>query len=214
MSTYTKGQKFGNITFLKEIEPRMYRNYRYRKGSFLCFCGETFENNISKIKNKEVKSCGCLLGANFRKHGLFKGGKRPDTLIVWSAMKARCHNPKHDKYKYYGKRGLTVCKEWKDSFETFHKWAKENGHSKELEIDRKDNSKGYEPDNCRFVTRKQNMRNRSSTFKILYKGELRPFAEIVEETKINYTTAYCRYIRGTDIDYIFYKGDLRSLSVG
>ena len=73
----------------------------------------------------------------------------------------RCSNPNNTNYKRYGGRGITMCQEWVDSPQAFVDWALANGFSPELQIDRIDNDKGYSPDNCRWVTARDNMRNRS-----------------------------------------------------
>jgi hypothetical protein len=75
-------------------------------------------------------------------------------------MKQRCNNPKHPSYDRYGARGITVCKEWDvRASAPFVKWALANGYEEGLEIDRRDNDKGYSPDNCRWVTREVQTRN-------------------------------------------------------
>jgi hypothetical protein len=74
-------------------------------------------------------------------------------------MIQRCTNPSVDNYKHYGGRGISVCDEWFNSFESFRDWAKQNGYTDKLEIDRVDNEGNYCPDNCRFVTHKENLRN-------------------------------------------------------
>ncbi len=76
---------------------------------------------------------------------------------------SRCYNPKHDNYKYYGGRGITVCDEWRNNNRAFVVWGLANGWRPGLEIDRIDNDKGYSPDNCHFVTRQQNVRNSSAS---------------------------------------------------
>jgi len=74
----------------------------------------------------------------------------------WTAMKARCNNPNNDRYKYYGGKGIKVCKEWNDNFQAFAKWAFENGYEDGLSIDRIDSNKNYCPENCRFIPIQEN----------------------------------------------------------
>lgn len=87
---------------------------------------------------------------------------------VWEAMMMRCgHHKGASEYQLskYAYRGITVCDEWRH-FPTFEKWALDNGWEKGLQIDRVDNDKNYCPENCRFVTRSQNQRNKSNTIKV------------------------------------------------
>ncbi|WP_437226068.1 helix-turn-helix domain-containing protein [Planctomicrobium sp. SH661] len=79
---------------------------------------------------------------------------------TYVGMKGRCHSPCHDNYAFYGARGITVCKEWRDSFSAFEQWAVQNGYRPGLQLDRIDNDLGYSPENCRFVTASENNRNK------------------------------------------------------
>lgn len=79
--------------------------------------------------------------------------------ILLDSIKTRCHNPKHHDYPYYGGRGITICQEWLGSSESFVEWALDNGFLRGLEIDRIDNGGEYSPDNCRWITHGQQMRN-------------------------------------------------------
>ena len=74
---------------------------------------------------------------------------------IWCMMKRRCNNKTHPAYKWYGARGIKVCDEWNDST-PFREWALSNGYEEGLELDRIDNNGNYEPDNCQWVTHKEN----------------------------------------------------------
>ena len=75
-------------------------------------------------------------------------------------MLKRCYDEKNKMHYRYAQRGIKVCDEWKNDKRVFFKWCRENGYDKDLEIDRIDSDKGYEPTNCRFITRTENRRNR------------------------------------------------------
>lgn len=79
---------------------------------------------------------------------------------IWQGIKTRTTNKKHEYYKYYGGRGISVCKEW-NSFETFRDWANSNGYANNLTIERKNNNGNYEPNNCEFITQCQNNQNKN-----------------------------------------------------
>ncbi len=78
---------------------------------------------------------------------------------VLHSMKKRCYNSRHNSYVRYGGRGITICEQWLVDEDAFYRWAKSHGFKKGLQIDRIDNSKGYSPENCRFVTPAQNQHN-------------------------------------------------------
>lgn len=122
-----------------------------------CDCGTMTRVTNSNLKSGHSRSCGCLmrerLGNATRTHGL------SHTLVygVWCQMIQRCHLPTAPNYKFYGERGISVCSEWRSSFEAFVRDMGERpyGH----EIDRIDSSGDYEPDNCRWVPKQDQTRN-------------------------------------------------------
>lgn len=79
---------------------------------------------------------------------------------IYNSMINRCYNPKNDSYMYYGEKGITVCQEWLDSFQEFLKWSFKNGYGEKLSIDRIDNSKPYDPNNCRWIDLRKQSANR------------------------------------------------------
>ncbi len=87
----------------------------------------------------------------------------------WASMKRRCLNKNEFAYKWYGGRGIRVCKQWM-RFEPFRDWAIANGFTENLTLDRIDSNKHYSPSNCRWVPFKEQTYNRRSNIK--YRGEL------------------------------------------
>ena len=92
---------------------------------------------------------------------------------AWKAMKQRCQNPRCHVYHNYGARGITVCEEWQ-KFEPFCEWALENGYQKGLDLDRRNNDGNYSPENCRWITRRENVNNRRNTIMIDVDGVILP----------------------------------------
>jgi hypothetical protein len=78
--------------------------------------------------------------------------------MVWADMKRRTTKANHQRAKDYILRGIDVCNDWL-VFVNFQKWATTNGYKRGLVLDRINNNNGYSPDNCRFITNKENIRN-------------------------------------------------------
>lgn len=104
---------------------------------------------------------------------------------IWRMIHCRCENPKHKAYEHYGKRGIKVCEEW-NSFIRFGSWAINNGYSDNLTIDRIDNNGNYEPSNCRWVTMKEQMNNRSIGEHIIINGNSKSFGVTQRNKKWQY----------------------------
>ena len=134
-------------------------------GLFLCpYCLQEVEKQLSN--GKVTKSCGCvtskllseiLLG---EKRNYKHGGSNTRLYKIWNAMKQRCLNSKSGNYKYYGGRGITICPEWTNDYIVFRDWSLNHGYKENLQINRIENNGNYEPNNCNFVTAKENTRNR------------------------------------------------------
>lgn len=110
---------------------------------------------------------------------------------IWLSMKDRCENPKATPYKYYGAKGVKVCDEWSE-YENFKSWSLENGYKQGLSIDRIDVNGNYCPDNCRWVTRKEQMNNTTRNRIICFNGKTQTLMQWSEETGIKYATLYNR----------------------
>jgi hypothetical protein len=107
----------------------------------------------------------------------------------------RIDNPKSKCYHNYGGRGITVCPEWRD-YVTFARWARENGYDDSLTIDRRDNSLGYSPANCRWTTQKVQSRNRRGNVIVEAFGESKTLVEWCEDERcpVKYHTLYARIV--------------------
>lgn len=185
-----KGDKFSKLTILKEVEKFIQPSGQAQRG-FLCICecGIKRKIRLSHLIHNRVKSCGCIKGA---RHG--DVGKHLHN--VWRGMRNRV-SPNYFEKQYYYDKGITMCPTWRQ-YVNFKKWALLNGYNDRLEIDRKENDKGYYPSNCRFVTREENMANRDCTRKIYYNGQMIALKSILRAVgKTNhYHTIWSRIKRG------------------
>lgn len=117
----------------------------------------------------------------------------------WKAIKQRCLNPNCSAYHNYGGRGITVCDEWLE-FEPFLAWALNAGWEKGLDLDRIDNDGGYSPDNCRYVTRSDNINNRRVSVQLTVNGTTRTVAQWGRITGIGRGTIG-QWVRNHGSDY-------------
>lgn len=192
------GKRFGRLTVIdKKYLIKSGRKRLYWE--CVCDCGEKVEARTDSLKRGFVRSCGCLkkeqdrinLTAN-HSHKM----SRTRLYHTWQQMKRRCNNPNDKSFERYGGRGIKVCEEWEKSFERFMVWALANGYSDEKSLDRINNNGNYEPENCRWVTNKEQSRNRRSNIKITYKNKYVTLMELSELTGIPYGTLHARYERG------------------
>ena len=91
---------------------------------------------------------------------------------IFNGIKDRCYNKNNKSYKWYGEKGVKVCKEWIDNPKLFENWALSNGYKDDLTIDRIDENKDYCPENCRWVTNINNAKYKSTTSLIEVDGEI------------------------------------------
>ena len=126
----------------------------------------------------------------------------------WYAMLRRCECTAACNYKWYGAKGITVCREWHNK-ENFKEWALTHGWFEGATIDRIDQNKGYCPENCRWATMYEQTRNRKTNIFVTYKGETRCIKDWADITGIDKNTLYVRYKSGWRVEDIFSLKDAR-----
>ena len=134
----------------------------------------------------ELKPCR-KRGGNAYTDGAYE--RNPRLYNIWKTMLHRCEDSKRQKYKDYGGRGIKVCSIWHNPH-VFMNWAEKNGYSEDLRLDRIDNDGDYTPSNCRWVTPKENSRNRRNTVYLTLKGETKSVAEWCESIDVSPYTVY------------------------
>ena len=143
----------------------------------------------------KVRSCGCitkeLLSESHSVKSSMGSVDKPE-YRNWEAMNTRCNDLNNPDY---GGRGITVCARWRDSFDSFLE-DMGNKPGPEYSIERIDNSKGYEPDNCRWATREEQSNNTRRNTLVEYNGRTQTLAQWGKELGIKYGTLMYRHRAG------------------
>ncbi len=134
------------------------------------FCGWESDMRLSDIK-RALKCTHLNANGSYRS---FASHKWTSNRLrgIFSKMLHRCYNPNDKDYKWYGGKGVRVYDEWVENPQLFERWALSNGYDDSLSIDRIDSSKGYYPENCRWITMRENSTYKSTTSLINVDGEI------------------------------------------
>ena len=185
------GYKIGRLTIIQDLGMILPKETsKVKKRFYLCRCECGNEKRVvrSAILNKLTLSCGCLQKEN--------GEKRMKTLSeqikngtvvpfskyekefnsksrlynIWQNMKARCTNENNERYQDYGGRGIKICDDWND-YQNFIDFAKNNGYTELLSLDRIDVDGNYEPSNCRWATDEEQAKNKRTSLVVIVTGK-------------------------------------------
>lgn len=187
------GQKFGRLTVVERVENSNAGKARWR---CKCDCGNEKTTLSESLRKGKTSSCGCRYFESNKGINKTHGQTKTRLHIIWSGMKQRCNNPNAHGFERYGKKGITVCDEWNDSFEAFRDWALSNGYADNLTIDRIDTHGNYCPDNCRWATYKTQENNRANNRKVTYKGREYTLSKLAEKLNISSATLVWRLNHG------------------
>lgn len=184
----TLGQRFGRWTVMSTDALGAHKYGIYWR--CVCDCGTERDVSRTSLREGDSTSCGCRARELLTKHG-----KKGDPLYSrWRAMIGRTTDPNNANYANYGARGVTVCDRWRD-FSAFYSDMHE-GFEPHLELDRIQVDGDYGPENCRWVTRTQNQRNKRTNTRIEFGGRLLIVEEWAELLGVKSNTISARLYRG------------------
>lgn len=195
---------FARLTFTGSYEWHVRRDgKRMRKLICNCSCGKTTSVYAEVLFRGTTRSCGCFMDESRRtthfKHGESQNLANTREYVAWAEIKRRCYNVKSKSYPDYGGRGITMCERWLSSYANFLEDMGRKptpGHS----IERNDVNLGYQPDNCRWATRKEQNRNTRASRWIEFNGHRRTLAEWGEVTGIRSHTIHARLDKGWSVE--------------
>ena len=186
------GKTFCRLTVKSVAQQKGRRRYV----DCLCECGSKLVVRVDCLLSGHSRSCGCLHREIVRQNSTTHGKTNSREHAIWIAMRQRCTNPKNDRFGYYGARGIRVCERW-ESFEAFLEDMGQcpGGHS----IERSDNNGNYDPNNCHWGTRKEQMRNTRTNRLITFRSRTQCVAEWAEQLGISHTALRARLRNGWSI---------------
>ena len=201
------GDIFNNFTVLDEraVKRGITSVRSERQLLCRCVCGKEKWYPKSNIVCGTIKSCGCVSRI---KHGQW----HTRLYNIWYGMLRRCCVT-HDKaYPLYGGRGITVCNEWKNDFFKFKEWAENNGYNDSLTIDRINVDGNYCPDNCRWVSMKEQQNNRRNNHYVVWQGKKYSVTQLAELHGIKGSLLSERLRKGEPLETALVAEDRRGKS--
>lgn len=199
------GQRFGRLVAISPVTRTMKSGCVRTDWLCACDCGNKRTIRRCGLTSGKTKSCGCLspetTATRNTKHGDASRTRRTPEYAVWKGIIKRCENPQCAHFGRYGGRGIRICDRWRESFSDF---LADMGRrpTPDHQIDRIDNDGNYEAGNCRWATRAQQCRNRSSNRMLTYKGITLCLSDWAKRIGLTFAGIQDRMSRGLPIERI------------
>lgn len=181
-----------------------------KKWNCRCECGTEKAVNSYTVRNGISKSCGCLSSEIATKESTTHGLSKSSEYHIYRTMVSRCYNENNKTYKRYGGRGIKVCDRWLNSFENFIEdvgFRPGKGYS----LERKDNEKGYSPENCVWADALTQGNNCRSNKIIIIDGQSKTMAQWARFYNIRYSAVAQRI---TKLKWDYLKAFTTPVSLG
>ncbi len=186
--------RFGNVVVLRIAPPSKGK----AKWVCVCDCGSEFTTCGGKLRCGDVISCQKCSKKRVQESRTTHGQRRSAEYRIWTHIKSRCLNEKVPEFKHYGGRGVFICDRWKNSFENF---LADMGPrpGPQYSIDRRDNDGGYEPNNCRWASKKEQANNTRANRRVTIGHETKNMTQWADEIGVKREVIHKRLKRGVDI---------------
>jgi hypothetical protein len=181
------------MKILRNVEPRYFncsvhndkkKVIKIAQVECLCSCGETFITDFKLLESGQIKNCGCS------PHAKNPPSRRAEH-VIWINMINKCTNPNSKGYKNYGGKGISVCKDWENSFPSF---LQDVGKipSKHHRIVRIDDAGNFDSNNCRWAIGKEKYQNKRNNRLVKFYGKKIPIKKMNNPVGRSYSRLYAK----------------------
>lgn len=177
------GEKYGRLTVVGFVHKRKKWYWKCR-----CDCGNEVVAQGCIVRSGHTTSCGCYQKEKASEANLTHGMTRSRLYRIYNAAKNRCYNSGQPNYENYGGRGIRMCEEWLNSFDSFKDWALSTGYDDDLTLEREDVNGMYCPENCRWATRAEQSRNTRRNHLYTHNGRTQILTDWCAELGLNFHT--------------------------
>lgn len=190
-----KGKIFGLLA-VQRFESR-YQGGGDALWACVCACGNRTKVRGSHLKSGASRSCGCQIKKALKRVNTTHGKYGTPEYRVWAGMRTRCYNTKEYSYRYYGGRGIRICKRWMGP-KGFTNFLADMGPrpSAKYSIDRIKVNGHYSPKNCQWATNTQQSYNKRTTLRVTHAGQKMPLKTACDMLGVSYYSVRLRVLRG------------------